>query len=286
MRRAAAFAKPSRMAILVGCSGFRYDDWRGAFYPPSLPAARMLEAYAEVFPALEVNATYYRTPPPSAGASMVRRAAGRLQFALKGPGELTHRRQLHAGVVEPFLRFAEPFAEAGVLLAVLLQFPGGFRPGGSSMDFLARALDEFRGLPCVAELRHASWDAPGARAALAAMGANRAHVDQPGLDQLSASPPVDEQVHPRLAYFRFHGRNSPRWFANDDADRHARYRYRYGAEELQGLAHRVAAASDRAQTTAAFFNNHPDGAAPNNAESFAALAGAPLRGSGYRDLFS
>ena len=33
----------------IGCSGWNYRDWRGAFYPDGLPARRWLEAYAEHF---------------------------------------------------------------------------------------------------------------------------------------------------------------------------------------------------------------------------------------------
>src|SRR5690606_17229011 len=81
--------RPRRSMILIGTSGFSYDDWRGRWYPPNLPKAKMLDAYADVFNALEINATYYRTPTPSTAQRMIDIAAGRLQFAIKAPGALT-----------------------------------------------------------------------------------------------------------------------------------------------------------------------------------------------------
>ena len=266
--------------ILVGCSGFSYDDWRGALYPPRLGRARMLEAYAEVFPALEINSSYYRTPPPSTAQSLVRRAEGRLQFAVKAPGDLTHRRLLETGIVEPFRRFLEPFAAEGVLAAVLLQFPGAFQASPANEEFLARASDALRGLPLALELRHASWDA---RDPAPALGACRVQVDQPALPGLAASL-APRTASGGLAYLRFHGRNAGDWFSQRHP--HDRYRYRYPAGEIAVLAQATLRASQGAQTTLAFFNNHPDGAAPLDAKAFAAELGLPLKGTGYRDLFS
>ena len=68
--------------ILVGTSGYNYPEWKGSFYPPDLPAAKMLPFYAERFPSVEINASFYRmptskvvagwaaqVPPPSASPS-------------------------------------------------------------------------------------------------------------------------------------------------------------------------------------------------------------------------
>jgi len=268
--------------LRIGASGFSYDDWRGTWYPPGLPRARMLEAYAEVFDALEVNVTYYRTPPPGAAASMVRRAGGRLAFSVKAPGDLTHRRRLDGAIVTPWLQFLDPLREAGVLEAALLQFPYAFHDRPAERRFLQDAARTLEGLPLVVEFRHASWDGSGTEGLLANLGVSRAAVDQPALPGLSSSG-REPFINP-VAYFRFHGRNEGQWFVHEEAA--DRYRYRYRREELEAWAPRVRQAADRAQTTLAFFNNHPDGAAPRDAETLAAILEHPLRGEGYRDLFS
>ena len=41
--------------ILIGTSGYSYDDWRGPFYPDSLPKEKFLAFYAEHFETVEVN---------------------------------------------------------------------------------------------------------------------------------------------------------------------------------------------------------------------------------------
>ena len=50
------------MAIWVGTSGYNYPEWKGTFYPQTLPAAKMLPYYAERFPTVEINYTFYRAP--------------------------------------------------------------------------------------------------------------------------------------------------------------------------------------------------------------------------------
>ena len=57
--------------VVLGTSGFSFDDWVGPFYPAGTLRADMLALYAERFTAVEVNATYYRIPPPSTMAGRV-----------------------------------------------------------------------------------------------------------------------------------------------------------------------------------------------------------------------
>jgi uncharacterized protein YecE (DUF72 family) len=75
------------MRIRVGTSGFSYKEWKGAFYPEKLPAAKMLAFYAERFDAVEINNTFYRMPKPSALAGWAKdvSAAEDFAFALKAP---------------------------------------------------------------------------------------------------------------------------------------------------------------------------------------------------------
>ena len=48
--------------IWVGTSGYNYPEWKGSFYPPTLPATKMLPYYAARFPTVEINYTFYRAP--------------------------------------------------------------------------------------------------------------------------------------------------------------------------------------------------------------------------------
>ena len=48
--------------IWVGTSGYNYPEWKGSFYPATLSSAKMLPYYAERFPTVEINYTFYRMP--------------------------------------------------------------------------------------------------------------------------------------------------------------------------------------------------------------------------------
>jgi uncharacterized protein YecE (DUF72 family) len=50
--------------VLVGTSGFSFDDWIGEIYPENIRKQDMLSYYEKVmgFTALEVNYTYYALP--------------------------------------------------------------------------------------------------------------------------------------------------------------------------------------------------------------------------------
>jgi uncharacterized protein YecE (DUF72 family) len=53
--------------ILVGCSGWSYDDWVGRFYPIELAKKKgdWFAYYAQFFDTVEINSTFYRPPGES-----------------------------------------------------------------------------------------------------------------------------------------------------------------------------------------------------------------------------
>jgi len=59
--------------IHVGTSGYVFPDWKGTFYPETLPDRDRLAYYASRFRSVEVNASYYRILPPRT----TRRCCGR-----------------------------------------------------------------------------------------------------------------------------------------------------------------------------------------------------------------
>ena len=50
--------------IRIGCSGWNYRHWRGAFYPEKLAMKRWFAFYAEHFGTVEINNSFYRLPKP------------------------------------------------------------------------------------------------------------------------------------------------------------------------------------------------------------------------------
>ena len=48
--------------VRIGCSGWNYRHWRGAFYPERLAVKRWFAFYAEQFDTVEINNSFYRLP--------------------------------------------------------------------------------------------------------------------------------------------------------------------------------------------------------------------------------
>lgn len=80
--------------VRIGCSGWVYRDWRGAFYPDGLAQREWLAHYASVFDTVEVNNTFYRLPSQAAVANWVAETPPGFVFAVKGSRYLTHIKRL------------------------------------------------------------------------------------------------------------------------------------------------------------------------------------------------
>jgi uncharacterized protein YecE (DUF72 family) len=78
------------MELLAGTSGYSYKAWCGPFYPEKLPGSEMLRYYAERFPTVEINNTFYRMPPTAMLAQWLEQVPERFTFTLKAPQRITH----------------------------------------------------------------------------------------------------------------------------------------------------------------------------------------------------
>ena len=113
------------MNIMIGTSGFSYEDWRGFFYPPDLPKKEMLPYYAEHFPTVEVNATYYSMPSPATLAQMARKVPTGFQFVVKAHKEMTHAEEFLPELADCSCKqISIETAQSKLDCAVLRELPG------------------------------------------------------------------------------------------------------------------------------------------------------------------
>ena len=210
MNAAATESNPAKPRILIGTSGYSFPDWVGPFYPPGTDRARMLDFYVKEFPVVEVNATYYRIPPPSTLHAMERKTPPGFEFVVKAHHDMTHERSVDPDLYRAFARAVEPLRMEGKLHGVLAQFPYAFRRTRENEAFL---LELRRRLPADAplfvEFRHKSWIADDLFAWLQSEGLDYVSVDEPDLPGLV--PPV-ARVTGEVGYVRLHGRNKENWW--------------------------------------------------------------------------
>lgn len=143
------------MQLLIGTSGFAYKEWKGSFYPTELPASGMLRYYAEHFPAVEINNSFYRMPAESLLRQWTEEVPEHFTFALKAVQQITHRKRLKE-VEEPLAHFLSVASTLGSRLGPLLvQLPPNLKKDLPRLEaFLQLVPPETR---VTLEFRHASW---------------------------------------------------------------------------------------------------------------------------------
>ena len=165
------------------------------------------------------------------------------------------------GDLDRFLRAIEPLHFAGKLACVLLQFPNSFHHGQPQMDLLARIIERVQPTVPVVEFRHAGWMIEDVWQWLRGLDAAICCVDEPRIEGLI--PPETVMTSTRLAYVRFHGRNSEQWYNHQDPAE--RYDYLYPDEELLEWKRGIDWLGGNCDRTFAAFNNHRNGQAVVNA---------------------
>ena len=141
--------------IWVGTSGYNYPEWKGSFYPEKLPAAKMLPYYAERFPTVEINYTFYRAPTENILTGWSAATPDRFKLTLKAPKRITHDARLR-DCGDRVRQFLETAAVLGPKLgALLFQLPPNLKKDLALFDAF---LDTFPPRVCAAfEFRHPSW---------------------------------------------------------------------------------------------------------------------------------
>ncbi len=283
--------------ILVGTSGWSYDDWVGEFYPAGLGKEKWLEFYAKYFRTTEINSTYYSFPSPAVVQSWIAKASklSSFEYSLKMPKRVTHDSLLlDVDFAREFeTKVLAPMKGAGCLGAVLLQMSPYFMlyDKGKKTEHLERLkvllerLDT-AGFEYAVEFRHRTWLEQGALAGVAvdllrATNVAACVVDGPSM------PPVVENTAGH-GYVRFHGHNDDIWYRKSPEDaRMNRYDYDYRPEELQPWKKRMEPLMSG--KVRAYFNNHPHANAARNAKLFESIMGVesvPLALQKQSDLSS
>jgi uncharacterized protein YecE (DUF72 family) len=111
-------------SVQIGISGWRYEPWRGVFYPPGLRQRSELAFASRMLPTIEINGSFYSLQRPESYAVWHNDTPPGFVFAVKGSRYITHMLKLR-NVDAPLANF---FA-SGVLRLnaklgpILWQFP-------------------------------------------------------------------------------------------------------------------------------------------------------------------
>jgi uncharacterized protein YecE (DUF72 family) len=238
------------MTLFAGTSGWQYRHWKGRFYPEDLPGTRWLPYFAERFPTVEVNNTFYRLPERKTFESWRKATPEGFVVTVKASRYLTHNKRLKdpQPAVEKLMNAARGLE--GKLGPILLQLPPSFR---AVPERLAETLDAFPKRQRVAvEFRHDSWYTPEVRSILERFDAALCLVDRKG----NTLGPVWKTAS--WGYLRFH-----------DGDGES---YRYTKGRLEHWARTLQDTFDRSDDLFVYFNNDMAGAAIEDCRRFEEIA--------------
>jgi uncharacterized protein YecE (DUF72 family) len=228
--------------VFVGCSGWFYWHWRGAFYPAALPTNQWFVHYAERFKTVELNAPFYSWPTVGTVDSWMRQAGKRsFIYTVKVCELITHIKRFVGTktLVRDFGLIADLLGTR--MGCFLFQLPPSFHYTHARLKNILEQIDHRR--RNVVEFRHKSWWNKTVYEAFRQTGTIFCSCSGPRLpDELIKT--ADD------IYIRFHGIKN--W-----------YRHDYSTAELAVWANRIDESG--AKTVWAYFNNDRDGYAVQNA---------------------
>lgn len=250
---------------LIGCAGWSIHKDAAPAFPE---AGSHLERYAQVFPAVEINSSFYRPHKPDTYARWAASVPDGFRFSVKLPRAITHEARLRDGD-DLLERFAQETGALGDKLGcVLVQLPPrGVFDEDAARDFLPRLRARF-GCMLALEARHPTWFGDAATALLEEHTVTRVIADPP------AGQPGPHLPTTRAAYIRLHG--TPRIYYS-----------RYPTEFLQRVEQQIEARRVGGGDVWCIFDNTAafaavpnalevlHGVPPTAAESVAETAAAP-----------
>jgi uncharacterized protein YecE (DUF72 family) len=113
--------------VRIGISGWRYEPWRGVWYPEGLAQRRELAFCGAHFPTVEINGSFYSLQRPEYYEQWYRETPPGFVFAVKGSRYITHLLRLN-NIEKPLANFFASgiFALREKLGPFLWQFPPMF----------------------------------------------------------------------------------------------------------------------------------------------------------------
>lgn len=252
-----------QVPALVGVAGWSYEDWKDVVYPAG--ERNKLGFLSQYLDCIEINVSFYRPVTQRMAEKWLQDIGDneRFRFTAKLWQRFTHETDsaFSDSEVRTYKEGLKPLADAGKLLAVLVQFPFYFRDSDTNRNLLSRIAESFPEYTKVLEVRDRSWAAPEALEFVKEHNYNIACLDMPLTGRSFRESAL---VTGPISYLRLHGRNREAWFSKDAA-RDERYNYLYSKGEMEQVFRRIEKMRRLAQTLAVIWNNHYRGKALVNA---------------------
>jgi uncharacterized protein YecE (DUF72 family) len=304
--------------ILVGsCSWADKTLLDSGWYPPTAKSPEeRLRFYAEQFPIVEVDSTFYAVPVQRTPELWVERTPPDFTFDVKSyalftghaaavqalpkevkealPAEAQEKKNVYlkdlAGGLadEMWNRFNDvllPLDSAGKLGVVLFQYPPWFGPRRDNREAILEAKQRLGQYRMAVEFRNAAWMAEPSdqERTLRFLSENEVPyvcVDEP--QGFKSSVPPVTAVTSSIALLRLHGHNAETWMKRSKTAAE-RFDYLYDEDELREWTPRIRDLSNDADEVHVLFNNCHRDYSVRNARQIGEMLGVIGSGEGSPD---
>ena len=235
------------MAVCIGTSGWSYEHWNGVLYDQTIRPRDRFAVYTRRFDTVELNASFYRWPPPAIFANWRERMPAGFRMSVKAPRGLTHGKRLYAP--ESWIaRIAAGWHELAERRAVLLVQLHPAQPRDDQrLEYFLQHLPDW--IPTAVELRHPSWNTEDVYRLLERR--NAAYCITSG-----AHLSCNLRATASFVYIRLHGPDHNHLYAGS-----------YSNTDIAWWSERIREWSASGRDVYAYFNNDAHGNAVRNAES-------------------
>jgi uncharacterized protein YecE (DUF72 family) len=141
--------------LYVGTSGYSYKEWKGSFYPETIPAKDMLSYYASRLQAVELNNSFYRMPQPGMIESWKAQVPANFRFSVKAPQVITHFRRLKDAAPQTRIMLKTISALEDRLGAVIFRMPEDMKKDLGRLEKFLKVLPADP--PVAFDFRHPTW---------------------------------------------------------------------------------------------------------------------------------
>ena len=227
----------------IGCSGFHYKEWKGIFYPETIPQNDWFKFYAAKFNTIELNVTFYRFPVLTSLENWYNISPDNFSFTVKVPRLITHYKKFSdcARLIDDFYTLITKGLRKK-LGPVLFQLPSKYVYTNERLERIVKSM--YKEFQNVIEFRDKTWWCPAAINRLKKENIIFCGIDYPDL-------PNDPVITNKTVYYRFHGK--PRLYYSA-----------YKKNELNKIGDTILA-NKKVREVYVFFNNTATAAALKNA---------------------
>jgi uncharacterized protein YecE (DUF72 family) len=300
-----------RGKILIGTASWTDKTLiQSGFYPKDAKSAEArLRYYADIFPIVEVDSTYYFPPTEKNAVLWLERTPEHFTFHIKSYALLTqhptrpdsfykdlqneipkeHRGKsrlylshLPSAVIDQAWKlFADalmPLHSSGKLGVIHFQFPEYFLPSNESRDYIVECKERLPDYEIAVEFRNKSWfSSKSKERTIAFLSKYQIPVTSVDMPQgfRSSLPPQPFVTSKKLAYVRFHGRNKENW-EKDSPIATPRFAYEYSKQELRGWVPKIEELAENSKQVHILMNNCYRDYAVNNARQLAGMLDVEL----------